>query len=107
MKTEFTDEDRRLATDQTDLRYWPHETHAHTVRRMIPKLGYLGRGFDEPATLDGPIGTNMVTLPGVLTPLQWDPKRLVGGGCVVVVVLTGSLFFLLLLLLVLLVLLLS
>eukprot|EP00752_Nemacystus_decipiens_P003968 g3634.t1 len=75
MKTEFTDEDRRLATDQTDLRYWPHETHAHTVRRMIPQLGYLARGFDEPATLDGPIGTSMVSLPGVLTPLQWDPKR--------------------------------
>lgn len=75
MKTEFTDEDRRLATDQTDLRYWPHDTHAHNVRRMIPQLGYLARGFDEPATLDGPIGTNMVSLPGVLTPLQWDPKR--------------------------------
>ncbi|CAM9763675.1 unnamed protein product [Pylaiella littoralis] len=75
MKTEFTDEDRRLATDQTDLRYWPHETQAHVVRKLIPQLGYLGRGFDEPATLDGPIGTNMVTLPGVLTPLQWDPKR--------------------------------
>ncbi|CAM9248048.1 unnamed protein product [Ectocarpus fasciculatus] len=75
MKTEFTDEDRRLATDQTDLRYWPNETQAHVVRRMIPQLGYLARGYDEPATLDGPIGTNMVTLPGVLTPLQWDPKR--------------------------------
>jgi len=75
MKTEFTDEDRRLATDQTDLRYWPHDTHAHNVRKLIPQLGYLARGYDEPATLDGPIGTNMVTLPGVLTPLQWDPKR--------------------------------
>lgn len=99
MKTEFTDEDRRLATDQTDLRYWPHDTHAHNVRKLIPQLGYLARGYDEPATLDGPIGTNMVTLPGVLTPMQWDPKRWVVGFlfcfCFLVGCLLGNMVFVL------------
>lgn len=77
MRKEFTDEDRALTTDQTDLRYWPEETQHQAVRKLIPKLGYLARGFDDVAVVDGPIGTEMVTLPGVLTPLEWDPKRLV------------------------------
>lgn len=79
MRKEFTDEDRRLTTDDTDMRYWPEETQHQAVRKMIPMLGYLARGYDEVAVVDGAIGTEMVTLPGVLTPSEWDPKRSVFG----------------------------
>lgn len=75
MRKEFTDEDRRLTTDDTDMRYWPEETQHQAVRKMIPMLGYLARGYDEVAVVDGAIGTEMVTLPGVLTPSEWDPQR--------------------------------
>lgn len=83
MRTEFTDEERALQTDQHDLRYWPEKTQHNAVRKMIPLLGYLARGYDEVAGVDGAIGTEMVELPGVLTPEEWDPKRLVLRCCYV------------------------
>lgn len=75
MRREFTDEERATHTDQTDLRYWPEETQHQYVRKLIPQLGHLARGFDEVAVVEGAIGTEMVTLPGVLSPLEWDPQR--------------------------------
>lgn len=49
---------------------------------MIPKLGRLARGFQEVAHVEGPIGTVLVDLPGILGPEEWDPKRyrIVTGG---------------------------
>ena len=75
MKQEFTDEERAAFSNDADLRYWPKETQHPAVRKMIPLLGHLARGSQEVAQLDGPVGTEMVTLPGVLQPGEWEITR--------------------------------
>lgn len=62
---------------RTDLRYWPTENHHIEARKQIALLGHLARGYEEVAVVDGPVGTNMVTLPGLIKPSEWDPKRCV------------------------------
>lgn len=47
------------------------------AREQISLLGYLGQGWPDPAIVDGPIGTNMVALPGGVHFTELDPKRYV------------------------------
>lgn len=74
MREEFTDEERAAMKDETDLRYWPEETQHAAARKMIPLLGHLARGSQEVAQVDGPVGTEMATLPGVVKLDEWDYK---------------------------------
>lgn len=60
---------------RTDLRYWPEHTQHIVASEQIVQLGHLAQGFPDVAVVDGPLGTNMVALPGRISPTEFDPKR--------------------------------
>lgn len=61
--------------DPGDFKDWPLESHHRAARKLIPQLGRLSMGHEEPVEPDGPMGAPSVAMPGVLLPEEFDPKR--------------------------------